>query len=219
MTIAIFTEDSGVKYPKMKRDEKLGRGRDIEEIPNFLNTLEKENIQIPSTDLEKEEKYKKILSDFVRPAELMFSGLFKEVRNFYNKLDKITETKLYIISGRYGLVNSEKNIIPYKAYMKNQEDLKKLDKRTDFSNGMVEVANKYDLNLLFLAKRYLNFLISKQILRKINSDIFIVTGSSMKDKIYKYDIDNLRIFRKRGIARISWQNKKEIKNVIKEKYS
>jgi len=217
MKIAIFTEDSGVKYPKIKENRTLGRGVDIEEIPNFLNKLERENLKIPSTDLNNEEKYKKVLSDFVRPAEFMFSGLFTEVRNFYNELDEIKNTDLYVISGRYGLINGDEEIIPYKAHMKNQENLKNLDKRTDFSIDIMEKVNKYDLNLFFFTKRYLNFLISKQIFRKINNEIFIVTSSAMIDKLENYNIDNLNIFRKIGISRISWQNRKKIKKIIKDK--
>lgn len=218
MEMAIFTEDSGVKYPERKDNKKFGKGVDIEEIPNFTKELKNKNLEIPSTNLENEEKYKNLLSEFVRPAKLMFAGLFKEVRNFYNELNRITKTELYIISGRYGLVRGNKKIIPYKAYMEDQEDLKKLDKRTNFSIDIVKEANKYDLNLFFLTTRYLNYLISEKILEELTTNIFIVTGSSMKNKIKKIDINNLKMFRKKGISRIGWQNRKEIKNIINEKY-
>jgi len=211
--ISIITEDSGVKLPPIdERKDKIGRGRHLEEIEGLTEILENEGLDIPSEDLELEERYKKILTDFVRPAILMFSGMFREVRSFKRKIEKEYNSELYIISGRYGLVNEDEEIVPYDAYMETQEDLKKLDEKCNFSNDMKEVVENSSLTFLFAATRYLEYLLSIDWFEDINGEIWLVTGKRFAENFT--DHANVNVLKKRGVARISWQNREKIMELL-----
>jgi len=218
MKVAIFTEDSGVKYPEIDEyKDKIGRGRQLEDIPGFLEILKENNLDIPSDDLEDEERYREVLDDYLRPSILMFSGMFSEVRGFYEKIEDIVDVDLYVISGRYGLIKDDEEIIPYDAYVENKKGVQELDERTGFSQKILEVANDVDLSMFFMATRYIQYIIDQDLLNQIESDIIVVSGKTIIDEID--DIENVTGLKKRGVARISWQNKDKIFELLKEKYS
>jgi len=215
--ISIITEDSGVKLPPIdKRKDKLGRGRHLEEIEELTEVLEDEGLDIPSDDLELEEQYKEILTDFVRPAILMFSGMFREVRSFKSKIEEEHDTDLYIISGRYGLVKEDKKIVPYDAYMETQKDLKELDERCGFSDDMKRVVEESSLTFLFVATRYLQHLLSIDWFEDTNGEIWLVTGKKFAENFT--DHANVNVLKKRGVARISWQNREKILELLEKNY-
>jgi len=215
--ISIITEDSGVKLPPIdKRKDKIGRGRHLEEIEQLTDILEDEGLDIPSDDLELEDKYNEILSDFVRSAILMFSGMFREVRAFKRKIEKEYDSELYIISGRYGLVKGDEEIVPYDAYMETQKDLKELDEKCDFSDDMKRVVEENTLTFLFVATRYLEYLLSINWFEKTEGRIWLVTGKRFAENFTDYE--NVNVLKKRGVARISWQNREKILDLLEKKY-
>jgi len=215
--IPMITEDSGVKLPPIdERKDKIGRGRHLEEIGEFTEILEDEGLDIPSNDLELEDKYKKILSDFVRPSILMFSGMFREVRGFKRKIEEEYNSELYIISGRYGLIKEDEEIVPYDAYMKTQGDLEKLDNRCNFSDNMKKVVQDSSLTFLFVATRYLEYLLSINWFEVTDGEIWLVTGKRFAENFTDYS--NVNVLKKRGVARISWQNREKILELLESKY-
>jgi len=215
--ISIITEDSGVKLPPIDdRKDKIGRGRHLEEIEEFTEILEDEGLDIPSNDLELEEQYKEILTEFVRPAILMFSGMFREVRSFKRKIEEEHDTDLYIISGRYGLIKEDEEIVPYDAYMETQEDLKELDERCGFSDDMKRVVEGSSLTFLFVATRYLKYLLSIDWFEDTEGEIWLVTGKRFAENFT--DHANVNVLKKRGVARISWQNREKIWGLLERRY-
>ncbi len=69
-----------------------------------MDALKKANLNIPGDDTDLEDRYREALNDFIRPAWLMFAGMFGEIRKFYEILREILPTELYIVSGRYGFI-------------------------------------------------------------------------------------------------------------------
>jgi len=153
-------------------------------------------LDIPSDDIELEEEYKKVLSEFVRPSILMFSGMFSEIRGFYEKIEDIVDVDLYVISGRYGLVKDDEKIIPYDAYVENKKGAQELDERTNFSKQILEIANDVDLSMFFMATRYIQHIIDQGLLKQIESEMIVVSGKTIIDEID--DIENVTGLKKRG---------------------
>ena len=90
MKAIILTDDTKSQLPKHRSwSKKFGRGSGIAKDPSINNLLIKENLPIPTNDLENEEKYQQILSEFARPAKNMFAGRFFEIRSFEEKLKKL----------------------------------------------------------------------------------------------------------------------------------
>ena len=169
-------------------------------------------MDIPSDDIELEDEYKKVLREFVRPSILMFAGMYREVRGFYEKIEDIVDVDLYVISGRYGLIKDDEEIIPYDAYVENKKGAQELDERTNFSKHILEIANDVDLSMFFMATRYIQHIIDQGLLKKIESDIIVVSGKTIIDEID--DIENVTGLKKRGVARISWQNRNRILELL-----
>lgn len=83
MKAIIITEDSRTQLPEIKRWKNTrGQGEWIENNEVIVSRLNKSGYQLPGTNVLFEEKYKEILSDFIRPAEQMFAGSFLEVQTF-----------------------------------------------------------------------------------------------------------------------------------------
>jgi len=159
MKVAIFTEYTDVKLPPIDRwTGKYGRGIDITEDPKIMSLLESHNLAVPHDNIEIEDRYREILHDFVRPARSMFAGMFVEVRIFADTVSEFAQTDLYIVSGRYGLIQENEGIIPYSHHIQTDKDLEILDKRTNFSNLMVDTANNHEIIIMLLPKHYLMYL-------------------------------------------------------------
>ncbi len=70
--------------------------------------------KVPGFDLENEEKYRQVLSDFVRPAIDMYDGpIFRVLRGYRQCID------VFVLSARYGVIHGDRPIIPYDAYLKD----------------------------------------------------------------------------------------------------
>ncbi|CAG0963713.1 hypothetical protein METP3_01005 [Methanosarcinales archaeon] len=214
----IFTDDSGVKLPEIhKWKHVLGKGNDIKNNPMFLDALKKASLYIPEGDIGVEDRYRKALREFIRPALLMFAGMFGEIRIFYNVLKEILPTELYIVSGRYGIVREDDEIIPYSAHIKNIEDLEKLNSRTKFVNTMFEASKDNCFIIMCFPSYYFQYLINEGWFERFGNEhlFFIVTGVKIKSKLSSYPTINM--FEKRGVARIGRDYQMEIIDRIKSK--
>jgi cytoplasmic iron level regulating protein YaaA (DUF328/UPF0246 family) len=218
MKVLIITEDSAIKLPQINKwTNKITKGMDIEKDDALINLLKKHNSTIPSDDLENEENYKKVLRIYVRPAKFMFSGMFSEVRDFSNRLAKITPTDLYIISGRYGLINENDSILPYSKNVKTIPELKNLDEKTGFFEKTHTLVNKYSLIIFLLPRQYIQYFITKEFFESIpkNHPIVIVTGTHNCDIFSKYPM--ITILPRKGVARIGNKNRNKIIEIIKNR--
>ncbi|MEI7858104.1 MAG: hypothetical protein WCH85_11480, partial [Methanomicrobiales archaeon] len=108
----------------------MGNGIDIRKNEEINTILQKYSIPLPSDDLERETEYKNVLKEFIRPASLMFAGRFVEVKKFAEALNSQISTDLYILSGRYGLIQDNIEIIPYYADYESINQIQQLDERT-----------------------------------------------------------------------------------------
>jgi hypothetical protein len=212
----IFIDDSELVLPKIKRwKQTLGRGTRIQNHEMILEILNKSNLPIPSENIELEQEYCNVLHDYIRPTQLMFAGLFVEVRLFYNELETVVPTQLYIVSGRYGLIEQGEEIIPYNAPMKSVDDLARLDKRTEFSKRMQSVLQDKKFIIMSFPMQYYMFLLERQWFTGIDDDqlLFTISGSGMKEQLTS--VPGFRWIQKRGVARIGKKNQASIIDMIR----
>jgi cytoplasmic iron level regulating protein YaaA (DUF328/UPF0246 family) len=216
MKVVIFTEDTDVKLPPINRwTGKYGRGIDITEDSQIISLLESYNLAVPHDDIEMEDQYRKFLREFIRPARSMFAGMFSEVRIFADTLSEFVKTNLYVISGRYGLIQETEEIIPYSAHIQTEQDLGNLDKRTDFNNHMVDTANEFKFIILLLPKHYLLYLLKHGFFDRLNreSSIIIVTSKKLQSDFSQYN--NVSVLERKGVARMGKVNRDKILEIIK----
>jgi len=216
VNVIIFTEESGVKLPEINKwSGKISKGMDITKNKNIISLLNDHNLKIPSNDSDMETQYRNVLSDFIRPSKLMFSGTFLGVRNFANTLSGFISTDINIISSRYGLLKENDEIIPYFSHSKNSDDLEFLDKKTNFSQNMLIEADKFDIIILLFPKHYISYLLKEGWFDKLKpkSAIIIVSSRKLKPSFSFYD--NVMFFERRGVTRIGIKNREEIVQKIK----
>jgi len=218
MKVVIFTEETGVKLPPINRwTGKYGRGIEVAEDSQIISLLENYNLGVPHDDIEMESKYRKVLREFIRPARSMFAAMFAEVRTFADTLSDLIQTDLYIISGRYGLIQETEEIIPYSSHIQNDQDLKKLDERTDFSNRMLNAVNKHEFIVLLLPKHYLVYLLKHGWFNKLNKESSIIIVSSIKLQTAFTQYNNVDILERKGVARMGEVNRDKILDIIKSR--
>ncbi len=214
MKVVIVTEDSGVKLPKIDKFKgKIGRGVRLKDHEEFMKTLDQYDFDIPTNDIREENNYAKVLSDFARPAKLMFAGMFSEVRIFYEELKSKYDVSLFIISGRYGLVNAEKEIIPYDFFLENYDMIQELDERTNFYKQLLNYTNSSEVVLILLSRSYISYLFNMNLLKNVETKMIFVTSSDFKNRIIAKD--NF-FFQKHGVARLSKRYREQIRDILEE---
>lgn len=217
MKVAIFTEDTDVKLPPVDRwTGKYGRGINITEDPKIMSLLEGNNLVIPHDDIEIEAKYREILYEFIRPARSMFAGMFAEVRIFADTVSEFAQTDLYIVSGRYGLIQENDGIIPYSHHIQTEKDLEILDKRTNFSNLMIDAANNHEIIIMLLPKHYLMYFVKCGYFDRLDKKLSIIIVSSKKLLSEISDTRNINVLERKGVARIGEKNRDEILRLLKQ---
>lgn len=217
MRVLIITEDSAIKLPQINKwTNKITKGLDIEKDDVLVKLLKKHNSTTPSDDLVNEEVYKNVLKTYVRPAKYMFSGMFSEVRDFSSVLITITPTDLYIISGRYGLINENDSIIPYSKDVKTISELQKLDENTGFIKKIHSLINEYSLIIFLLPRDYIQFFITKGIFESISKhhSAVIVTGNQNSEILSKFP--RFTILSRKGVARLGNKNRSKIIEIVKK---
>ncbi|MBP1908565.1 hypothetical protein [Methanolobus bombayensis] len=215
MNITIFTEESGVKLPEIRKWKKSsGKGKDISKDEVLISLLKKNDLSLPEYDIELEMKYRNVLHEFLRPAKTMFASMFFEVLNFKNELSNYEHTSLYIISGRYGLLKEDEIIVPYISNISNVGDVKLFDKRTKFCKKMFEEAKESDLILMFLPSYFINYLLSINWFSCLNTNTTVVLVTSKNFKNNFSDMPNVKILERKGVARIGIYNREEIISII-----
>lgn len=216
MKVVIFTEDTAVKLPPINQwTGKYGRGIDITDDPKIMFLLKNHNLAAPHDDIEIEDQYHEILYEFIRPARLMFAAMFAEVRTFEDTLSELVQTDLFIISGRYGLIQENEEIIPYSHHIQTEQDLEILDKRTDFSNLMVDAANNHEIIIMLLPKHYLLYLLKRGFFDRLNTESSIIIVSSKKLQSDFLQYNNVNILERKGVARMGAVNRDKILEIIK----
>lgn len=216
MKVVIFTEDTAVKLPPINRwTGKYGRGIDITEDSQIISLLKSHNLAVPHDNIEMEDQYRKVLREFIRPARSMFAGMFAEVRIFADIISEFAQTDLCVISGRYGLIQENEEIIPYSHHIQTEQDLEILDQRTDFSNLMFDAANNHEIIIILLPKHYLLYLLKRDWFDQLDKKSFIFIVSSKKLQSDFSDYSNVTILERKGVARLGEKKRDEILKFIK----
>ena len=145
----------------------------------------------------------------------MFAGMFAEVRIFADTLSELVQTELYIISGRYGLIQETEEIIPYSSHIQTEQDLRTLDERTNFRNRMIDAANDHAIIIMLLPKHYLLYLLKRGFFDRLNTESSIIFVSSKKLQSNFLQYNNVNILERKGVARMGAVNRDKILEIIK----
>ena len=122
--------------------------------------LEKHGLPMPKCDLENEEKYKKVLKDFILPAFQMYQGSFKYVRDLVNKYrEREDRVEVRIISARYGLIGEQTPIVPYECTFQGigKKEIRERGDKLRIYEDLLEFLdkNEFDQSVVILGKDYL----------------------------------------------------------------
>jgi len=217
MKILIFTDDTSVKLPTYyKWKVRYSRGIDIRKDPTIISRLNEYKLKIPSNDIENETQFKKVLHDFVRPAKQMFGGMFNEVRCFAEQeLPSFISTQIYFLSGRYGIISENQEIIPYISHISTIAELEVVDKKFDITGKIHSLVDENDIILFLLPKEYIAHQIKKGLFEKMTKSNFVIV-SSMEFRDYFSQMPNVLLLHRIGVARIGIKNRQRIVEYVEE---
>jgi len=109
--LSLITDDSRTMFQiNCKKNS-----RNLLNKTEIVTLLKEMGLECPTNDIENEAKYAACLNNHINKSELLFSGTFTEVKNYYHFIRKYIPTDLHIISYRYGLISSELKIVPYQC--------------------------------------------------------------------------------------------------------
>lgn len=197
----------------------MGCGSEIRQNTEISQILHIADLHLPTTDLELEDKYKEVLSGFVRPAWLMYGGSFTEVRSFYATLRRTESVELHIVSGRYGLVSGERLIVPYLKPVTDVADVEALESRHRVADSMLRVVKTSDMLMLFLPSHHIQFLIQNGWFErmKVIGEVIVVSASKFRQSLSRYP--QMVILNRIGVARIGRKNQEAIINLLHRRQS
>lgn len=217
MKIIVLTDDSRVKFPPINKWKKtLGKGIDITKNEEITSLLTSNGCNIPNDDFFRENEYQDILKDFIRPARLMFAGMFSEVRGFTDELLKEHPTDLYILSGRYGIIKDNQKIIPYHYHIDDKEKLKKLDIRTNFLKVIQNLLGEETIFIISLPQLYIDYFFENNFFKSLPQNVKIILVTLNINKIKLQKIPNAYFLHRQGVARLGMGNREEIKKMIEQ---
>lgn len=201
-------------FPEInRRTGKLGKGIGITSDQDFKQTLRKNNLPIPTMDYENEIKYKEALEEYIRPAKTMFAGSFSEVRDFNERLNRTMDSKLYILSTRYGLTSENEKIIPYETTPFNSNILDQMNKKHNILRKMTKLSVDADYLILLLPRSCIEYLISHRWHQDLPSYLKIVAVTSPRLE-KDFNSETTVILPRVGVARIGTKNREEILDIL-----
>ncbi len=214
LNINIITEDSNAKLPSINAwKATFGKGIIIDDEVEIKSILKLNGFNIPSNDIENEESYVLILKKYLRPAKNMFSGNYGEVRDFGESLKTYGNVKIYTLTGRYGLIPEDKDILPYSFHLNSEKKLFELDQKTNFSDKIKEIYSNSDIFLIILPSYILNYVVKKNIFDSNIKNLKIAVCSSKMEELMVEN--NFQVFIRSGVARLGKVNRDKIINLIK----
>lgn len=214
ISISIITDDSQTVFPDIHKWKGMSRGKTIGELKDEMNTTLLEfNLSFPTADLELEPKYREVLYKYIRPAKFMFTGPFSEVRSFSEEIKKYGDVNLYLLSGRYGIIDQEAEIIPYDSTLNDKFSIRNLDLNTNLSEKIKSISLHSDILILLLPKQILEYLIEKRILEVEGNLKIAVCSKSAGSTMKKLGFE---IFNRPGVARIGVKNREQILEIVKK---
>lgn len=170
--------------------------------------LEKQGLQIPTCDLENEERYKEALKQYVLPAWQMYEGSFNFIKELVTQLRKKgDEVQLFIISARYGLINESTLIIPYQCTFKclKKDDIRERARKLKiYENLMSIIKNKcFDLSIVVLGESYLITIFDKpekNFFKELKTRKLIVFGGKKIEREIECENAAIRYILVKGIG-------------------
>ncbi|NLE04298.1 MAG: hypothetical protein GX638_05775 [Crenarchaeota archaeon] len=166
MNVLILTEDSETQCPIYdKWKNRYRSGTKVENNLKILKPLFDNNLSIPKDDLENENIYLDVLSEFILQAKYMFQGSFSTIRKLEENISKYANVETLIISSRYGLIDSQKKIIPYQTTIKNKTQLLINDEKLLISDNISKKIKDFSHLIIVLPNYYLEYLLSKKFYR------------------------------------------------------
>ena len=156
------------------------------DVNEVQRVLARHSLRMPSFDLELEDRYRQVLSAFIKPAGEMYGGSFRAIKNLVDELRRVGKSvDLYIISARYGLIREDQPIIPYEASLKGKDRdwVRDWSRKLGVEERLMRVINEgnYDSIIIALPREYA-YAIEGVINRLINDEraVLIIPKSVVK---------------------------------------
>lgn len=217
LKILVITEDSRTVLPsRNKWKSKLGAGVNLQDHDEIKALLTAKGLQIPRNDLNNEIEYREVLKEYIRPAKYMYAGIFSEIRDFVDELSPLCNAEMYIISGRYGLINQDDDTIPYLYPLDSKEKVLFLDGSSGFSNKILDLCADKLILILCLQKHYIAYLETIGWFEKIPQDKTVIMVASNEFLNLSDKFKNIKFYPRKGVCRLGKRNKENIKHFIAE---
>jgi hypothetical protein len=218
MGLSIITDDTSVKLPKFNKwKQKYAAGIDIRKDPIIKSRLSQYNFDYPVDDIENEILFKRTLCDFVRPAKQMYGGMFTEIRHFAELLSASIPTEIFFISGRYGIIPENQEIIPYYFRIEDIEDVQIVDKKFNINQKIKEIIKNSEIIIFLLPKHYIAHLIKIGFFNEELTKSSLIIVSSDEYQNYFSQFHNVLFLRRIGVARIGTKNREKILKFVVER--
>jgi len=121
------------------------------------------------------------LKDGVCSAKDMFGGRVTEVRNFCNRLSKICDVSMGIISGRFGFVPGEYVVMPYREITDTPDSYLRLQEEKDYATKINIVSRPFDRIAAFVPKAMMAIL--------LDNDAFPRKVIAVTDTVFKEEFE------------------------------
>lgn len=207
MKVTILTDESKIQLPEYHKWKKTFRSGSLAiKNPALISCARANDIDIPTGDLQNEQKYQKILKEFILPAKFMFVGNFSEVRSFSEEVKRKYPCELVIFSGRYGLINENDEILPYNFFIETKDELVKYDFRLKLLKKLTESVKDTTHLIIVLPKFFISYFIEKKWFEELPQNLHIIVVTSSEFETFFSNYHNISLLRRRGVARIGKKN-------------
>ncbi|GEM_PF-2395669 len=120
------------------------------------------------------------LDEYRMPIGKTLGGRFTEVRRLN---ESIVGSRLAIVSGRHGLIDSETRVLPYSCAVESKREAANLDDRTGFVESLMEIHQISDMVLVFLPRAHTEVLIERW--HGEMEDMLFVTSHSLFPELFR----------------------------------
>jgi len=117
--------------------------------PEIVNLLKKSGLGIPGSDLQLEQEYRVALSPYIKRTRDLFRGSFQHMSSAIQDANgACLEIDHYVISPRYGIIDLDERIIPYRFSLahSSRAEVQQASARLGIGERLRKILSKgYDL--------------------------------------------------------------------------
>jgi len=176
--------------------------------PEIVNLLKKSGLGTPGSDLNLEQEYRAALSPYIKRAKDLFRGSFQHMSSAIQAANgACLEIDHYVISPRYGIIDMDERIIPYRFSLarSSRADVQQVSTRLGIGERLRKIMSKgYDLCFVVANKNDLMLIHDPSSGKDLSSMCPSLTVISARSASFLFD-EKVRFF---GISNIGRRSRK-----------